>query len=510
YNLLRDGEDWYKITTTLDGMIGLTMTSGNGQYVQVWLYDKDGTTQLNYMAPSGTQTVYTDGLAAGTYYVKIGTYYSNGYIPYTLSNTFTPYTYTNDGASEPNDAAYQAKTIPANGNVTGHVNFYQNVNTRNTTDWWKINYTGSGNLTINLYDELWKINGINHYKQIWVYKDTTASSIYYTAPYGDATINLTSLTQGYYWIKVTSYYGGEHIAYKLSNTFTQVTKAKIISTVSDTSLVCDSLNSITFKCSKSQAPYTVQLKRYGVNYGSSVIVSKSNVTFSNLPPGSYSATALGDGATGNTFGKSDTVALVPTPAGTFTNGVNATTTKTNWTILPCVKYYTVQYRKTGDITWISVNTVGNVGLFRLTGLTAATSYEWQVQAVDSGANGLLAKSAFTASLTFTTAAAAFADNNNSESSATAANGNTKGFMAYPNPAATQFRIQYTTANLNEKVSVLLKDVNGKTVWNKNNTVATSVNGTFVDVSKLSPGIYMLQVISENNAQVLTQKIVVSR
>ncbi|HRH49494.1 MAG TPA: pre-peptidase C-terminal domain-containing protein, partial [Panacibacter sp.] len=221
YNLTRDDDDWYKITTTLDGMISVTMTSGNGQYVQVWLYDNDGTTQLNYMAPSTTQTINTDGLAAGTYYVRIHTYYSDGYIPYTLSNTFTPYNYANDAAAEPNDAPYRAKTIPANGNITGHVNFYQNGNTRNTTDWWRINYTGTGNLTVNLYDEVWKINGVNHYKQIWIYKDTAASQIYYGAPAGDLTINLTSLTQGYYWIKITSYYGGDHIAYSLSNTFTQ-------------------------------------------------------------------------------------------------------------------------------------------------------------------------------------------------------------------------------------------------------------------------------------------------
>ncbi|MEP7319296.1 MAG: hypothetical protein ABI921_11160, partial [Panacibacter sp.] len=256
YNLQRDEEDWYKITTTLDGMISLTMTSGNGQYINAWLYDKDGTTQLNYMAPNGTQTVNTDGLAAGTYYVKIRSYYGGGYIPYTLSNTFTPYTFTNDGASEPNDAAYQAKTIPSNGNITGHVNFYQNGNTRNSVDWWKINYTGSGNLTVNLNEELWKVNGASHYKQIWIYKDTAASQIYYGAPSGDLTINLTSLTQGYYWIKVTSYYGGDHIAYSLSNTFTQVNIATISynnpGTVSAPN--CDSTNTVAFKCAGSNAP----------------------------------------------------------------------------------------------------------------------------------------------------------------------------------------------------------------------------------------------------------------
>ena len=506
YNNHRDSVDWYKVTTNADGQLNVSLTPANGEYVWILLYDNNATTLLASSYSTTAFTISKDGLAPGTYYIKIVCYYNYKFAPYTLSNTLSLYANASD--AEPNSKAYQAKTMPANGTVTGHTGFYYN-NQRDSADWHKINYTGSGALTVTANFEPTKSLGYRYtYLQIW--KDTLAAPIYNTYTIASSlTANLTSLTQGYYWVRVINYYNYEFESYSLTNTFTQSTKAKIVSTGADTSLLCDSLNSITFKCTKSQAPYKVQLKRYGVNYGSTVTVNNANVTFNNLPQGSYSATAYGDGATGNGFGKSDTVSVMPTPTVIGTSAINANNVKTNWTILPCVKYYTVQYRKTTDILWTTVNTTGNVGQLKLVALTAATAYEWQVQSVDSGTNGLLAKSAFTASTTFTTAAVAFAsDNTNNESSAIAAND--KALMAYPNPASTQFTLQYKAANPNERVSLLLKDLNGKTVWNKNNTVASSLNGTLINVSKLSPGIYMLMVIGENNAPSLTRKIVVSR
>src|SRR5262249_3264185 len=99
YNLQRDAEDWYKLVTTKDGQITATITSANGQYIWVYLYDNDGTTQLNANYTNSSITISTDGLAAGTYYLKITSYYSTGFEPYTLSNTLDQYTNANDGIS---------------------------------------------------------------------------------------------------------------------------------------------------------------------------------------------------------------------------------------------------------------------------------------------------------------------------------------------------------------------------------------------------------------------------
>ena len=58
-----------------------------------------------------------------------------------------------------------------------------------------------------------------------------------------------------------------------------------------------STNSITYKVTGGTSPYSVQLYRFGTAYGSPSSTSK-NVTFSNLPSGSYYAAASGEGQDG--------------------------------------------------------------------------------------------------------------------------------------------------------------------------------------------------------------------
>ena len=145
YNNHRDTTDWYKLTTNKDGLLRFSLTPVSGQYTFITLYDHDGTTVLNSQYAASPFNMSNDGLAAGTYYVKVYTYYNSGFTPYILSDSL--FTYTDTADIEPNNQPYLAKTLPANGTVDGHVGFYYN-NQRDTTDWWKINYTGSGALTV--------------------------------------------------------------------------------------------------------------------------------------------------------------------------------------------------------------------------------------------------------------------------------------------------------------------------------------------------------------------------
>lgn len=503
YNNHRDSVDWYKVTTNADGQLNLSLTPANGQYVYVNLYDNNGTTLLYSTYSNNSFNFNVDGLAAGTYYVRVFCFYNYTFAPYTLSNTLT--VYANAVDAESNNKAYQAKTMPANGTITGHVGFYYN-NVRDSADWHKINYTGTGALTVTVNFETNKNGGYPYaYMQIW--KDTLAAPVYSSYTSGPIlTASLTSLTQGYYWVRVIPYYNYQFIAYNIVNTFTQ-TAAKISVTTADTVATCTNTNTITFKCTKSLPPYTVQLYRYGIAYGSPVIVNKTYKA-TNLPLGSYTATVFGDGATGAAFGTSKANAMVPPTSGTSTTNITQTSAKTNWTnLVTCAKYYSVQYHKAGDSAWITKTSTGNTGSVTLTGLTANTTYRWRVQTVDS-LNKIRAFSAPTDSVSFTTATLFASDNTNDQISATAAN--SIGLTIYPNPATTQFRLMYNAKNLNEKVSVLLKDVNGKTVWNKLNIIASTINNTMVDVSKLPQGIYILQLTGEKNNLVQTRKIVVSR
>ena len=229
FNLLRDTQDWYRLTTTADGLISFTITSHNGQNVYAELYDNDATTYLTGGYTTGTTTYSYDGLQAGTYYIKVRTFYTSEWAPYTLSNTLTTYANANDGGAS-NDYFSKARTLSANTATTGHVNFYYN-GAKDAVDYWKINYTGTGNLTLLFNQENRIKYGSADPTWFQVYKDTAASPIsssYYYATSGS--INLTALTQGYYYIKVFTYYnstGSSFSAYSITPTFTQTTKARI-------------------------------------------------------------------------------------------------------------------------------------------------------------------------------------------------------------------------------------------------------------------------------------------
>ena len=147
YNLVRDSADWYKVTPTADGLLNLTLTPANGQFVYLTLYDNNGTTVLGSTYSNNTFNVNTDGLAAGTYYVKINCLYTSGFAPYTLTNTFVSPVQAND--TEPDSTVAQALTLPLNSSVTGHVGYYYN-NHRDSVDWYKVTTNADGLLRLSL------------------------------------------------------------------------------------------------------------------------------------------------------------------------------------------------------------------------------------------------------------------------------------------------------------------------------------------------------------------------
>ena len=159
YNGATDSEDWYKVTTTEDGRLRLTMASANGQNVWAYLFDNDGTTQLAAGYTSGTAVVVNkDGLAAGTYYIRVNTYYTNEWAPYTLSDSLFSPTEPND--AEPDSTKAQALTLPLNGSKKGHINYYYN-NHRDSVDWYKVTTNADGRLRLTMTSG----NGQN----VWAY-----------------------------------------------------------------------------------------------------------------------------------------------------------------------------------------------------------------------------------------------------------------------------------------------------------------------------------------------------
>ncbi|MDQ6756012.1 MAG: hypothetical protein M3004_03670, partial [Bacteroidota bacterium] len=139
--------DTFKIVSNFDGQINLTLTITNAQYTWVTLYDKDTATVLNSQYTDGTITLSTDGLAAGTYFVRVYSYYGDRTPDYTLKYTLTPAPVPND--IEPNNNKSQAQTLALNSTTTGHVGYYYNKQ-RDTEDWYKVTTNADGMLQFKL------------------------------------------------------------------------------------------------------------------------------------------------------------------------------------------------------------------------------------------------------------------------------------------------------------------------------------------------------------------------
>lgn len=505
YKNNRDTLDWYKLTLPSDGSLRIRIASNNATYVYLDLYDNDGITLVNSGYTNTSTDIYTDGLGSGTYFIRVRAYYPYQYAPYTLSDSLSVYS-GND--AEPNKYAKQAATLLSNMANNGHYNFYYNK-VRDTIDWFKINYTGTdGNMSVAL--NVTPNHFGDYYTWMQVYKDTSLSPVYSGFTNSSITANLSALTPDYYYVKIYGYYPTSFGAYSITPTFNQK-KAKVILVTADTSSVCDSANSITIKCTKSKAPYTAKLYRFNKPYGNLISINNSqNFVIDNLPQGSYYVKIYGDGATGSAFAKTPEIGLMPSPANSKTKAIKKTQAKLTWNTESCANYFAVQYRKVSDASWTTKNTNGNTTFLIIKNLSASTQYYWRVSAADS-ANGETVYSAYTDSISFTTAAS-FAESplqdvEDAISKTGLVNNNNLSF--YPNPVNSYFFLKFNPGNTDYKVSVLLKDGYGNNVWFEKNINVSSLKNKRVEASNFASGVYILQIVGADNKTIAEQKMIVA-
>ncbi|MEP7106902.1 MAG: T9SS type A sorting domain-containing protein [Ferruginibacter sp.] len=209
-----DTTDWYKVTTTLDGLLKLSFDNTGHQDLKiVSLYDSNGVTLINTVAiGNGAGGLNMDGLAAGTYYIKINGASGNEFGGYTLSDTLITPKPTND--NEPNNNFSQATSLSLNDSTTGHVGYYYN-NRRDTTDWYKINITHNGSLTISLDN-----SGNPNLLSVILY-DASGSGLVTSFNVGNGTGNIhtDTLVAGIYYIQVIPADANQFGAYILVDSF---------------------------------------------------------------------------------------------------------------------------------------------------------------------------------------------------------------------------------------------------------------------------------------------------
>lgn len=489
YNLERDTSDWYELVTTEDGQIEVTLTPEIGEYVYATLYDEDGTTVLASHYSSSNTLTSKDGLAAGTYYVRVYCFYTNKYAPYTISNVVNTYMYADDGIS--NDEPKKAATLPANIGVDGHVNFRYNGGTLDVSDWWKINYTGNSDLTVSLVWQPRLCCG-NQYVYLRVYADTAAAPIYnqYTSG-GSLTANFTGLEKQYYYVQVITYYTTEYAAYNITATFTQKEKAKITLLSSAAGTDCTD-GMLEYKCTKSEKPYTVQLFRNGKKFGNPFLVKNSTpFVMDTLLPGNYYATVYGDGATGQGKGTSVTVTIVPVPTGLSTSKIKTNKAQLNWDTLACIDYDSVYYRVVGTTTWTKKETSNNNSAYTITGLSPSTNYEWMVaHVVDT--SGEKATSSYSGIVSFTTKPLKLGEDEMS---------GVEELAVFPNPAAEATTVRFNS-NTTGEITFKLVDAVGHSLESWTLQAEEGEYVREINLSTFAAGIYYLRVTTDSGDKIV--------
>lgn len=201
--------DYYKLTTTTAGTIGLSLSNLPGDY-NLYLLDSSGT-QLAKSENSSTtsEAISYSVSAAGTYYVKVVG--NNGAMStsqaYALTPTFTP---TTTDTYEPNDTIDQAYAASFGTTYNSY------ISTSTDVDYYKLTTTEAGTIALSLSNlagdyDLYLLNSSGTQLAKSENGSTTSEAISYSAS-----------AAGTYYVKVVGYNGAMSTtkAYALAPTFT--------------------------------------------------------------------------------------------------------------------------------------------------------------------------------------------------------------------------------------------------------------------------------------------------
>lgn len=204
-------DEWYTVTTTTDGELNLTLNPANSKYFLLSVYDSDATTQLGTAGDNTLFTLNTNGLAKGTFYVEVSAFYSGDTGSFVLQDSLILTGVPND--HEPNNNYAEADPLSLDTTVTGHIGYYYNLH-KDTFDWYKIITPGTGNLLLKNIS----VNG--HALECNLY-DSTATNLINDALATDTLIfTTTNLHKGTYYVRISTYYGGDYAPYTLTDSST--------------------------------------------------------------------------------------------------------------------------------------------------------------------------------------------------------------------------------------------------------------------------------------------------
>jgi hypothetical protein len=148
--------------------------------------------------------------------------------------------------------------------------------------------------------------------------------------------------------------------------------------------------------------YKIQWKLSTATTWTAANVTGTSYNFTNLTPDKVYDVQLTTNCTNGSSvwsaTQNFTTLLCPVPSNMASSNVSINTATVTWTTASTYTAYKVQWRKVGTTAWASANVTSGT-TYNMTGLTAATNYEAQVQTTCPNL-----ASVFTASTTFTTLA----------------------------------------------------------------------------------------------------------
>ena len=163
YQKVYDTDDYWKITTTKDGILRVATTANvdfdKGPFMHLYIYSADGgLMNSNYNSTESLTMESSIAVAAGTYYVNVK--WKSGYGSYVIACGLTPSIMAAD--TEPNNTIEDAVEITLEEPVTGHLGFIIDnrtggiggaYNVYDTDDYWKISYDSDSVLELTLHSE---------------------------------------------------------------------------------------------------------------------------------------------------------------------------------------------------------------------------------------------------------------------------------------------------------------------------------------------------------------------
>ncbi len=168
-----------------------------------------------------------------------------------------------------------------------------------------------------------------------------------------------------------------------------------------------------------------------------------------------------------------------TPTGLTDSAVTPTSVRLSWNAVVGAVGYKVQYRLVATSSWTSATATANSTT--ISGLSAASEYEFGVQTICSGSPSLFAAT----NDTVTTAAV---------NGVQIVTGSATGLSVYPNPALNNPTISYNLPSA-ETVSIAVFDATGRKVEQFANNEFQASGAHQYQSGITAPGLYIVQLIS---------------